>query len=149
MRAFLGLESPPLLCHIAPQVDQAPPAAAVHTEDPISQLSFSDGEDNTSSIQVGNTDAGQYDVVAGAAATTSGDSTTSTLGTGRTGMDAADMAVEETEDAVSTAPPSAAARGGGAVHVGGQQQGDDGDKCEGDEDCRLDENGGIGVTGDG
>ena len=108
MRTFLGLESPPLLCHITPQLDHDPPAAAVHTEDPISQLLFLDGGDNLASVPGGDTDAGQFDVGAGTAATTSGDTNTRTLGMGQPGMEAADTAVEETKDTVSAASPSAA-----------------------------------------
>ena len=71
MGPFLGMESPPLLHHIAPQVDLDPPAAAVHAEDPISQLSFLDGEGN----------AEQNDGITWAVVMTSEDTTTSSLGT--------------------------------------------------------------------
>jgi hypothetical protein len=104
MRAFLGMDSPPPLCHIAPLVDHDPPAAAMSGEDPILQLSFSDGEDNTASAQAGNTNADHNDAIAGAATMTSGETTHSSLDTKRAGVDSVDDAEVETEDAAPTEP---------------------------------------------
>ena len=153
MRAFLGMDSLSPLRHIAPQVDHDPPAAAMPGEDPILQLSFSDGEDYTASAQAGDTDAVQNDEISGAVTMTSGDTTTRLLDTERGGVDSVDDATEETEDAVPTAPPladaqcdiDAAARFGDGVHNGGQHGVAVGDERGGDDGDAI----GNGVSQDG
>ena len=100
----------------------------VNPEDPISQLSFSDGEEESASTQAGAADAEHNDVIAGAAASTSGDTTTaSTSYTGCAGVDAVVTAAEDPEDAVAMAPHTvdamgdtvAGTQGGGKIHTGG------------------------------
>ena len=141
MRAFLGMESPPPLRHVAPQVDHDPPAAAMPGEDPILQLSFSDGEDNTASAQAGETDADRSDAIAGAAAMTSGGNTSRSLSTERSGVDSVGTAGEENEDAVPTVPPlagaqcdiDAAASFGDGIHNDGEHGVAEGDERGGDD----------------
>ena len=104
-------------------------ASSGNSEDLISQLSFSDGEDKTAFTQAGDEDAEHNDVNAGAAASTSGDTTTaSTSNMGQAGVDAAAMAPQNAD---ATRHTVADAREGGRIHIDGQHTVAEGDK--GDE----------------